>query len=803
MGKVARKLRKYFQKRDAIDPGGGLPDQQVNAERAHYWVPNSYNHGPPRLWSPPPAPDRIIVSRLDTRPETPVRTPMTVQNANRGAPVRRIGPLESMNSSASQSEQRREVSGTSTWEMSSIEAGNIGETSDPSKPKRPLTTIQEGQPYQSSSSRNAGTNTRPIGYGIFRDPMNIEHSGGRPFDAMQLARNLRLRREKSKYESLGSNETATDSRENLITRDQQGEVAYTNEQELYSRYLSRRSQEFRSPSNTAPGSHGVRQYQSLQHLSQGYNNHAESSHSFLPSTARDQSRFAADEIYSRNQAPYDQSQSIGPAPTLRDPGDEFSEDSGSIYSREPDGTRYFISENARSHGRAQPIRPMPRSPLLPPSPTFHAGNSSELGASDQSSPEMVSIDAVRLNSARPARESIVSPQTINGVRLATTIDSARIAARESSCKSPTTSTSAEAGQTPPSSVRLAKTPTTSGNLTRYKRQIGHRRGYRQLYNHNEQLVCRLRDEFPSLEQYHYPDPAKLDLSPDPPDYEQPQQAEPHAVSGSHEIECQLPALDSAPRSTSPLDHERPHGVELYEGYGTHERSEFEAEDSRSAPQSISPLGHEQPHGVGLYEGYSTYKRSEFENEDSRSAHTSTNLPSHEQELQMRSPSELNIPRSTPVPPEAKALKMSMPKFPVYGSGWDLDSENQRPSGGFKETRKTKTARLPSERQYGRSNNKNQPHLASQASQYAAATNFRVPPSNEYASNDMGYENQRQRGQYHNRPHGSSYTSDSDSPLARHSNRAKKMAASRKRMAVGGTFHAYVEDSPEDDSPALI
>ena len=814
MRSARRKLKKLFKKE--TPDYGQIPDQQVSAERPHFGFPTRSNDNRLQIWSPPPAPGSDVVYRLDARPETPIRTPVPVQNANRGTPVRRDETLKSTDSLTSQSEQRRELSGTSTWERSSIEASYTTAPPDPNKPKRPLTTIQEGQTYQPSSSRNGGTNTCSTRYKAFRAPMNNEQSGKLPIDPSRLA--SLIRRKKSKGQGLGLHSAASTSHERLITPDLQGEVAYINEQDLAPRYSPSQSHNPRLPSNPAPDSYGVRHYQPLQHFTREQTSCGETERSTRPWAARDQIVIPPEDVPVSSQALRDKFRNFGYATVLRNPEDAFSEDSGSIYSREPDGTRIVHGEDAWFR-RAQRMRQMSASPLLPASPLQSVGYSSGHELSDGSSPDMVSIDAARMESARlrsMSKDIHYSPQTVDGVRRPTTIESAKLTAKMSSIKASATSKLVEVPQTPTSSAnvpqtsltsaRLAKTPTVSGDLTRPKR--GHRKERARDYGDGLDLSKKLLHKPSSTKGQNDskpPDPETFPLAYTPPDHEQSTDLSYKDVASAAQEKPsdQLPASPPGPSSIN-SPRKWLHGLRFYPRPDAYVQKEYALQDPYSAPLSVDPPDHEQLPAVGPHYESKNYGRNAYNLQDPYSTHPSSDLPNHEQLLQMRSPSKMNVPKSlgdplsVPVLPSSKAPKMPRAKIPDFDSEYRPSTENQKPSNRAEGPRNTKNARQPSTRQYSISSH-SQSRLTGHTSQHPAATNLNARPLNDYTVDHMGYEDPRRQRTYHQTPCTFDYGTEDDSPLARYSSRTNKVAASKKYP--GGSYGNEGRD--ESHSPVFL
>ena len=796
MRSARRKLRNLFKKE--APEYDRLPDQQVSAERPHYGFPMRSNDDRLQVWSPPPAPASDVVYRLDARPETPIRTPVPVLNANRGTPVRRDETLKSTDSLASQSEQRRDVSGTSTWERSSIEASYTTAPPDPNKPKRPLTMIQEGQVYQPSSSRIAGTNTCGTNCNVFSAPMNSEQLERLPVDSSRLA--SLIRKKPSKRQGLGLHNAASTSRERSITPDLQGEVAYIDEHDLAPRYSTHQSHNLRLPSKPAVDSHDVRHFQSLQQLTRGKPSYGEPEHSTRPWAAGDQIVIPPEDAPVSSQALRDRFRNIGYATVLRNVEDAFSEDSGSIYSREPDGTRLFHGEDARFQRRAQRMRQMSTSPLLPASPLQSAGYSSGHELSDRSSPDMVSVDAARMDSARLGSTSKAidySPQTVDGVRQPTTLESAKLAAKKSSIKALRTIKLAEVAQTPTShadvpqassgSAKLAKTPTASGDLTRPKR--GHRRERARDYGDGADFAKKLLHE-PSRTQGQneskLPDPISF-----PPDHGQHKDLSHSNIALAAQENFSDKLLDSAPEASSvdPPKKWHLHGLRFYPRPDTYVQKKFSLHDPYSAPLSMDPPDHEQLPEVRTHNGYETFGRNAYDLQEPCSTHPSSDLSDQKQLLQMRSPSKMNVPKpsgdvlSVPVLPGSKGLKVSRAKIPDFDSEYRPITENQKPLSGGKGARNAGNARQPSTRHHG-SSSYSRSYLARQSSQRTVATNLNTRPLNEYTVDHIAREDPRCQRTYNQTPRAFDYSTEDDSPLARYSSRTNKVAASKEHFSGG-------------------
>ena len=359
--KVINLFKKDGSRRDDI------PEQQVSAQKAHYGGRSEVSSQSRPVWTPPPPPAEDVLFRLESRHDTPLSTPVRAQNADYGTPSSVMRDSRSVESLAGKSEQRREPSGTSTWEVSTTDTGGSRMPSGQSNSKR-LTTIQEGQAYQPS-----GQMRRLASVLKKRSTKHTLGASDRCMDAMGDPLDTSL----SKVSLTSQDPTTEPLDPSLGMQSRQGSVA--------------------NPRSMYPS----RSYKQLP-MSSIRQIHSETSTptSTIRRNFRKPQNFGSKAKQSFDSVSKDRDFDTAMLQhIIRSKG---GNDSSSIYSRDSEGNSmpYGGSENFNAHIE----RPPSLSPLLPESPTVQPGYPTANDSSDQSSPEMRSIEAVRLDSTRLERE---------------------------------------------------------------------------------------------------------------------------------------------------------------------------------------------------------------------------------------------------------------------------------------------------------------------------------------------------------------------------------------------------------------
>ncbi|KAI4154550.1 MAG: hypothetical protein LQ340_001606 [Diploschistes diacapsis] len=394
MRKMKRKFAKIFKKEEAKEEG--IPEQQVAAQRAHYGFDSGFSNRHPSWYTPVDAPDQEIISRLQSRFGSPFTKTASIRHVHSELPLQQARSARSTESVGSRSEEQREPSGASTWEVRSVGTAVPPLAPLPAGMKNPkrLTTIREGQNYQPSNARLMGY---AAGRGLqpFHAPMYHDGGESSPVDARRLVSALHRRDLERAMRSYKQADDYNGSEGGACPQEGPNGFARTYGHVPIEQQGASLSVNVPQASRTVPYSH------SLEQLSNPYNSLDDFDETASISTVYRHQEHSVGEHPSSYQEVAHQNEEHAYGHKVGHPfgATEFSEDSASFYSRDADGNRFLSREAFGLRSQSQ------FSEQSTPTPPSRLNRAARNGSSDQSSPEMLCRDAARTKLAPPSTAS--------------------------------------------------------------------------------------------------------------------------------------------------------------------------------------------------------------------------------------------------------------------------------------------------------------------------------------------------------------------------------------------------------------
>ena len=338
MKKLKGKVWAIFHKSEGPEIPA-VPNQHVTANRPHYELEPKKDTTAGGEYTLVPAPDNASVLSLYQRDNEPFPTPKQTYQTDSKKPVQRVRSTRSTGSLRSTSSGFRKASATSTWEQGSVDVKPSYELPQLKDTNKRLTTIKEDQVYRKGSAIEGGISPLEHELSPFETPLNFE------VDTRHLAHQLHKRTQ----ECLVSNGDTNDT------------MWYMRGKEIPNPPKTDERHCLLPPKPELPAY--LRSASSSQRLHRSYQDANASSQSSHASTVqRYRDRIDNNGEFSRICYGYyghfrDPRAEQAEMARIRSMSD-LSEDSGSVYSRDIDGSQFRNNNSAEFVGSRQNIRPL-------------------------------------------------------------------------------------------------------------------------------------------------------------------------------------------------------------------------------------------------------------------------------------------------------------------------------------------------------------------------------------------------------------------------------------------------------------